>query len=185
MRKIAFIHRYGLEGWVCCGGHSVPEIISQLSKTVEIHFTDLKQRKRLIQRCAKSFYARIAIHLGSRKTVEKFTKTLLWYFWLPIIGLRCRFNKTALIWNDETVPLTAIILQIFFGGEIALTVMDFFMRIYTQNHKWLHWLRDFIEWIDFIVEASRSHSNQSFIHPRIPRNERHFSRQNGAISKPD
>ena len=36
--KIAFIHRYGLEGWICCGGHAVPGIIEQLSDNTEIHF---------------------------------------------------------------------------------------------------------------------------------------------------
>lgn len=36
--KIAFIHRYGLEGWICCGGHAIPGIIEQLSADVEIHF---------------------------------------------------------------------------------------------------------------------------------------------------
>jgi hypothetical protein len=38
MKKFAFIHRYGLEGWVCCGGHAVPGIVSALSQNAEIHF---------------------------------------------------------------------------------------------------------------------------------------------------
>ena len=37
-RKIAFIHRYGLEGWICCGGHAVPGVIENLSMDMDIHF---------------------------------------------------------------------------------------------------------------------------------------------------
>ncbi|MEN7973188.1 MAG: hypothetical protein ABFR47_05065, partial [Verrucomicrobiota bacterium] len=148
--KIAFIHRYGLEGWICCGGHAVPNIIDNLSADTEIHFygpktTEIKNPE---------LRSKIRMHelpytWNRANPNDKITKTIPWYFWLPIIGLRCRMNGTKLIWNDETVPFTAPILRLFFGKNIAITVMDFFARIYTENHPRLRWLRDLIERIDF------------------------------------
>ena len=149
MIKIAFIHRYGLEGWICCGGHAIPSVIDKLSKHAEIHFfgphttesPNLNLRTKLTLHELPYQWDRANPH-------DKITKTLLWYLWLPWIALRCRFMGVKLIWNDETVPLTAPILRLFFGKQVAITVMDFFMRIYTQDHPWLHWLRDLVEWID-------------------------------------
>ena len=149
-KEIAFIHRYGLEGWICCGGHALPGIVKNLSTDVDIdfygpHTTETKNPE---------LRSNIRMHelpytWNRANPSDKITKTLLWYFWLPIIGIRCRLNGTRLIWNDETVPLTAPILRLFFGRNIAITVMDFFARIYTEKKPKLHWLRDWVEHIDF------------------------------------
>jgi len=149
-KKIAFIHRYGLEGWICCGGHAIPGMIQELSNDVEIHFygphtTEIKD---------PALRSKLRVHelpytWNRANPNDKFIKTIPWYFWLPIIGIRCRLNGTQLIWNDETVPLTASILQLFFGKNVAITVMDFFARIYTEGKPQLHWIRNLIERIDF------------------------------------
>jgi len=149
-KKITFIHRYGLEGWICCGGHAIPGIIDNLSEDAEIHFygpqtTETKD---------SALRSKLRMHelpytWDRARPSDKITKTLLWYFCLPIIGIRCRLNGTKLIWNDETVPFTVPILRLFFGKNIAITVMDFFARIYTENHPHLHRLRDLVERIDF------------------------------------
>ena len=148
--KVAFIHRYGLEGWICCGGHAVPGIVEGLSSDVEIHFygpkttetkkTGLRDKLRIHE---------LPYTWNRANPTDKITKTLLWYLWLPLIGLRCRFNNTKLIWNDETLPLTAFILRLFYGQNVVITVMDFFMRIYTDKKPWLHGMRDLVERIDF------------------------------------
>jgi glycosyltransferase involved in cell wall biosynthesis len=148
--KVAFIHRYGLEGWICCGGHAVPSIIDRLSKDTEIHFYG----PHTTETPAPDLRENLTVHelpyqWDRANPRDKFTKTMLWYLWLPGIALRCRFNGTTLIWNDETVPFTAPVLRLFFGKRIAITVMDFFARIYTQGHPRLHWLRDLTEKIDF------------------------------------
>ncbi len=149
MKRIAFIHRYGLEGWICCGGHAIPHVVDAMADDCEIHFfgphTTEPQDPKLR---AKLTLHQLPYIFNRANPRDKITKTLLWYLWLPWIGLRCRFMKAKLVWNDETVPLVAPILRIFFGKNVAITVMDFFMRIYTQNHPWLHWLRDLVEWID-------------------------------------
>ncbi len=149
MKKIAFIHRYGLEGWICCGGHAIPYIVKELASDAEIHFFGPHTTESLNPELRAQLTLHELPYTHNRANPrDKFTKTLLWYLWLPWIALRCRIMGVKLIWNDETVPLTAPILRLFFGKQVAITVMDFFMRIYTQNHPWLHWLRDLVEWID-------------------------------------
>jgi hypothetical protein len=149
-KKIAFIHRYGLEGWICCGGHAVPGIIDELSKEADIHFYGPKTT----ETTNAALRGKVVLHelpytWNRANPNDKITKTLLWYFWLPIIGTRCRLNGTRLIWNDETVPFTAPILRLFFGKNVAITVMDFFARIYTEKHPRLRWLSGLVERIDF------------------------------------
>ena len=147
---VSFIHRYGLEGWVCCGGHAVPGLVDQLSKDTVIHFYGPRTTEPLSPELrSKLILHELPYRYNRANPNDKFSKTLLWYFWLPLIGLRCRLNGTRLIWNDETVPLSASILRVFYGKNIAITVMDFFARIYTNGHPRLHWLRDLVEWIDF------------------------------------
>ncbi len=148
--RIAFIHRYGLEGWICCGGHAVPAIVDRLSDTAEIHFYGPKTT----EAADPGLRARLHMHelpytWNRANPRDKITKTLPWYLFLPLVGLRCRLDGTALVWNDETVPFTAPILRLFFGPNVAITVMDFFARIYTEKHPRLHWLRDLVERIDF------------------------------------
>ena len=149
-KKIAFIHRYGLEGWICCGGHAVPAIVDQLTSETEIHFYGPKtaEEKNPALR-AKLRMHELPYGYNRANPHDKYTKTILWYFWVPLIGIRCRLNGTTLIWNDETVPLTASILRFFFGKKIVITVMDFFARIYTDQHPCLHGLRNAIEHLDF------------------------------------
>lgn len=149
--SFAFIHRYGLEGWICCGGHAVPGIIEQLSETAEVHFYGPKstEQKNASLRTSVRMHE-LPYSYDRSNPYDKFTKTILWYLWLPIIGIRCRLKGTQLIWNDETVPFTATILRIFFGRNIAITVMDFFARIYTEGRPHLHWLCNLIEYIDVV-----------------------------------
>jgi glycosyltransferase involved in cell wall biosynthesis len=149
-KKIAFIHRYGLEGWVCCGGHAVPGIIEQLANNAEIHFFGPKTTEIHTQELRSKLVMHELPHTWNRANPsDKITKTLLWYLWLPIIGIHCRIAGIRLIWNDETVPFTAPILRLFFGKNVAITVMDFFARIYTEGHPRLHWIRNLVEKIDF------------------------------------
>ena len=149
-KKIAFIHRYGLEGWICCGGHAVPKIIEQLSKQTDIHFYGPQSTEERNSKLRSQLYLHELPYTWDRSNpTDKITKTILWYMWLPIIGLRCRLNGTQLIWNDETVPFTAPTLRLFFGKNIVITVMDFFARIYTEGKPWLYWFRNLVEWIDY------------------------------------
>jgi len=148
--KVAFIHRYGLEGWVCCGGHAVPEIIEQLSTSTDVHFYGPKTMEAHdVELRSKVRMHELPYTWNRANPNDKITKTLLWYLWLPILGIHCRIQGIRLIWNDETVPLAAPILRLFYGKNVAITVMDFFVRIYTEKHPRLRWVSGLIERIDF------------------------------------
>lgn len=182
--KISFLHRYGLEGWVCCGGHAVPGIIDVLSKEVDVHFYGPKTKEQLDpQLRSKAIVHELPYTWNRANSTDKITKTILWYLWLPIIGIRCRLNGTRLIWNDETVPLTAPILRLFYGKNIAITVMDFFMRIYTQNHPHLHGLRDLVERIDIaswrklpLILTKVLYTQEFLVEKGVPREIMHLYR---------
>ena len=150
--KIAFIHRYGLEGWICCGGHAIPGTIKALSKETEVHFFGPRTTEPINIELRKNVIIHELPYTWDRACpTDKFRKTILWYLWLPIIGLKCRIMGMRMIWNDETVPLTAPILLLFFGKNTAITVMDFFMRIYTEKHPRLQWLCKLVERIDLFA----------------------------------
>ncbi len=148
--KTVFIHRYGLEGWICCGGHAVPGIVKKLSNETEIHFFGPKTTEPPDAALRSGLVMHELPYTWNRANpTDKVTKTLLWYFWLPMISIRCRLMGARLIWNDETVPFTAPILKFFFGRNVAITVMDFFARIYTEKHPGMRWLSNLVERIDF------------------------------------
>ncbi|MFU8781208.1 MAG: glycosyltransferase [Kiritimatiellia bacterium] len=79
---------------------------------------------------------------------DKWSKALQFYFALPGIGRQCRKLGIDFIYWEETLPLGALILQMFFGRRFSIMVMDFFVRIYTEKRPWLHWVRNLIEAID-------------------------------------
>ncbi len=148
-KKFAFIHRYGLEGWICCGGHAVPAMVDQLESSAEVHFfgpestepenTELRNR--------------IKMHLlpwtfDRANPKHKWSKTIRFYIALPGIGKHCRKTGIDFIYWEETLPLAVWILQRFYGPSIGIMVMDFFVRIYTEKKPWLHWLRNLVERID-------------------------------------
>ncbi len=147
--KIAFLHRYGLGGWLCCGGHAMPLLAEKLSASAEIHFfgpgsTDFvpnELEQRVIQHLMPWQFDRA----NSR---DKWTKTLRFYFALPGVGWRCRKLGINFLYWEETLPFGALLLQLFYGRNFAIMVMDFFVRIYTEKRYWLHWLRNTIEQID-------------------------------------
>ena len=184
IKKIAFIHRYGLEGWICCGGHAIPGIVANVSCDTEIHFFGPKSTEPSNPGLREQVVLHELPYQWDRACpTDKITKTLFWYFWLPLIGIRCRLMGIRLIWNDETVPLTAPILRIFYGENIAITVMDFFMRIYTQNHPRLYWLRDWIEHIDMVawkklplVFTKVLYTQEYLAEQGVPRNVMHLYR---------
>jgi glycosyltransferase involved in cell wall biosynthesis len=148
-KKIAFIHRYGLEGWICCGGHAVPAMVEQLSPDAEVHFfgPETTEPKNAALR------ASVVMHLlpwtfDRSNPAHKWIQTLRFYLALPGIGRRCRKIGIDFIYWEETLPLGTSILRRTFGDNIGVMVMDFFARIYTEKKRWLHGFRDWVEWMD-------------------------------------
>lgn len=148
-RKIAFIHRYGLEGWVCCGGHAVPAMVEQLVPDTEVHFFGPQTTETENSALREKIHMHLLPWTFDRSNPNhKWGKTLRFYLALPGIGKQCRKLGIDFIYWEETLPLGALILRKFYGPNIGIMVMDFFMRIYTEGKPWLHWLRNLIEKID-------------------------------------
>ncbi len=148
-KKIAFIHRYGLEGWICCGGHAMPAMVDQLEPQVEVHFfgpISAEPQNAKLQSKLKMHLLPWTFDRSNPK--HKWGKTLRFYLALPGIGKKCTKLGIDFIYWEETLPLGAVILQKTYGPNFGIMVMDFFARIYTEGKPWLHWFRNLIEWID-------------------------------------
>lgn len=150
-RRVALLERYGLAGWICCGGHSIPRVIEILhQRGVEVHFFGPRSMDTL----PPGADAHVTVHTlpftwDRANPMHKWNRTILWYLVLPFIALYCRVRRfDAMVHIDDTLPLSGWILRIFFGPKIVLTVMDFFMRIYTERHPLLRPVGRFVEWLD-------------------------------------
>lgn len=148
-KKIAFLHRYGLEGWICCGGHAVPAMVDQLAPEAEVHFIGPETT----EPADKELRGKLTMHLlpwtfDRSNPKHKWGKTLRFYLALPGIGRRCRKMGIDFIYWEETMPLGTRILRKTFGDNIGVMVMDFFARIYTEKKPWLHGFRNWVEWVD-------------------------------------
>ncbi|MDZ8119827.1 glycosyltransferase family 4 protein [Pontiella agarivorans] len=148
-KKIAFIHRYGLEGWICCGGHAVPAMVEQLLPETEVYFFGPETT----EPANDALRSRLNLHLlpwtfDRANPDHKWSRTLKFYLALPAIGKKCRKLGIDFIYWEETLPLGAGILQRFYGSDIGIMVMDFFVRIYAEQHPWLNCFRDLVEKFD-------------------------------------
>ncbi|VGO12283.1 GDP-mannose-dependent alpha-(1-6)-phosphatidylinositol monomannoside mannosyltransferase [Pontiella desulfatans] len=148
-KKIAFIHRYGLEGWTCCGGHAVPAMVDQLSPVAEVHFIGPESSEPENEKLRGKLHMHLLPWTFDRSNPKhKWTKTLRFYLALPGIGRRCRKMGIDFIYWEETLPLGTMILRKFYGPNIGVMVMDFFARIYTEGKPGLHGLRNWVERMD-------------------------------------
>lgn len=150
-KRVAILHRYGLGGWICCGGHSIPRVIELFREQgLQVHFFGPKST----DTCPEGVESSVVMHRlpftwDRRNPTHKWSRTILWYLVLPYLCVNCRIrNMDAVLHIDDTLPLTGWILKIFYGRNTALTVMDFFLRIYTEKHRWLRPAGRFIEWLD-------------------------------------
>ena len=148
-KQIAFIHRYGLEGWICCGGHAVPAMVEQLAPDAEVFFWGPETTEPVNEELRNKINTRLLPWTFDRSNPDhKWSKTLKFYLALPRIGRQAKRLGIDFIYWEETLPLGALILRKSFGPNIGIMVMDFFARIYTEKKPWFHWLRDLVEKID-------------------------------------
>lgn len=127
----------------------MPLIVQKLAETYEVHYFGMHTDgdvPALIREHATLHY--LPIHFNRASNVDKFFKTSLWYLAMPFMALRCRLMGVKAIYNDETVPLTAPILRLFFGKNVAITVMDFFLDIYGEKVPLLKPLCHLAKWMD-------------------------------------
>jgi len=149
--KVALLHRYGLAGWVCCGGHSIPRMIELLREQgYAVHVFGPRSADALPEGVGQNVVLHELAYTWDRANpTHKWSRTILWFLVLPWLCLRCRLmGMAAVLHIDDTLPLTGWILRIFYGRRFALTIMDFFCRIYTEKHPVLRPLGWFVEWLD-------------------------------------
>ncbi len=149
-RKIAFLHRYGLAGWIRCGGHCLPRVFEILhAQGVELHVYGPASHDTLAPEHARHVILHTLPFTWNRANPRhKWTHTMLWYLCQPMVCLHCRVSGIDAVFHDETLPLSGWIMRLFFGRRTALTVMDFFMRIYTQDRPLLRPVGRVVEWLD-------------------------------------
>ncbi len=154
VRSVAFMHRYGLAGWICCGGHSIPRMLEILREQgLEVHFFGPRSMDPIPERAATGIRLHTLPFTWDRANpTHKLTRTLLWYLYLPFVCLYCRIKGIDVLAHvDETLPLAGWCIRLCFGRKFALTVMDFFARIYTERHLTLRPLGRAIEWLDLQI----------------------------------
>jgi glycosyltransferase involved in cell wall biosynthesis len=149
-RKIAFWHRYGPAGHTSTC-HSIPHIIRKLhERGVEVHYFGLREP------CGapEMINAHCTIHalpfrLDRKSTRSKLLGTLFWYAALPMLALRCRWMKMDAVFWDETLPWGAGLARVFYGKKIGITVADFFLTIYSEQHPRLRYFCDILQQVDY------------------------------------
>jgi len=112
----------------------MPLIVRKLAERYEVHYFGMHSAAPvpdLIKQNAILHY--LPVYFNRACGRDKVIKTIVWYLAMPFMALRCRFMGVRMVYNDETVPLTAPILRLFFGRNVAITVMDFFLDIYFEK----------------------------------------------------
>lgn len=151
-KKIAFLHRYGLGGWICCGGHCIPRTFEILqNEGIELHYFGPDSKDPVPNDLTDQLIIHQLPYYWDRSNPShKWTRTIIWYLYLPWLALYCRFSGIdTLIYIDDTLPLTGWIFRILFGRKFSMTAMDFFLRIYTEKHSLLNPVCQLVEWLDF------------------------------------
>lgn len=151
-KKIAFLHRYGLGGWICCGGHCIPRTFELLEENnIELHYFGPNSKDSVPEHLTDQLIVHQLPYCWDRANpTHKWSRTLIWYLYLPWLAIYCRFvGMKALIYIDDTLPLTGWIFRILFGRKFCMTAMDFFLRIYTGKYPILRSACQLVEWMDF------------------------------------
>ncbi len=129
--RIAFWFRYGAAEHTELY-HALPRLIAELDRRgLEVHYYGFRGRRpdpESITRVAVMHTLPFRVDRTSHR--DKLLKYALWLLCLPWIGLRSRALGIRAVYIDETVPLAAPLARLFFGPNVALTIVDFFTDIY-------------------------------------------------------
>ncbi len=115
--------------------HAIPRIVQDLATHAEVHYFGLKSKTPvpdLIRENAVLHY--LPFTVDRTCTRDKWWKTALWIISIPWIALWCRFHRVRAVYIDETIPLAAPLARLFYGPRVAMTIADFFIDIYAEQH---------------------------------------------------
>jgi len=148
-QKIAFLFRYG------AGEHvdflpALPVLFAELtSKGHEVHHFGFKGSAHN----SESISSEVTIHEGPFKVkreseFDKRLKAFLWLMLLPWLGRKLQREGFDKVFVDETLPLSAPLLQLGYQGKLFFTVHDFFIEIYWGQRKGFRHLSQWIQKVD-------------------------------------
>jgi len=147
--KIAIFFRYGAEEHPTFLP-ALPALAADLSRHYEVHHFGMKSPESLDPALRET----LVVHhfppctVRRKSTFDKFFKTAIWMLGLPWLCLYCRLTGFRAVFVDEAVPLTALILRVFFGRRVAFTIHDFFVNIYFMPRPALRYVGKLIHAID-------------------------------------
>jgi len=128
---------------------AVPELIKRLSESASVHYFGMNTAKPippLIQRHATLHLCPFRVNRASSR--DKFIKAILWYLWMPWIGLRCRFTGIDVVYFNDYLPLGAWLVRLFYGRNYAYWVGDFLHHVYAEKTPWIKPLARLIDRLD-------------------------------------
>lgn len=129
--------------------HAIPDIVASLAQSCEVHYFGLKSTKPIPEKLSENaLIHHLPFRVNRLSQTDKFVKTALWLLALPWIGLYCRMIGIRAVYIDETIPLSALLARMFFGNNVAITVADFFVDIYSHRHLLLRPVASCIRRID-------------------------------------
>lgn len=169
-RTITFLFRYGT------GEHvdflpALPELCRKLQEkgwdVEHVGFqSHLPPPERLLKVC-RVIPLPFRVRRSSR--FDKSFKAMLWLALLPWIGWRLQRRGIHTVFVDETLPLTASALRLFYRGRLCFTIHDFFTDIYLSDRWWTRpvgrWLkkRDAKDWTRLDLLFPRVHATKEYL----------------------
>lgn len=131
--RIAVFFRYGAEEHVTFLP-PLPELARRLGERFEVHHFGMRSP---LPRPPELPDSLVIHHLPlftvrRQSSFDKFLKAAVWLAALPWLGLYCRVRGFRAVFVDESVPLTALILRLFYGPRLAFTIHDFFTEMYFE-----------------------------------------------------
>lgn len=133
--KIAIWFRYGLKEY-CDMFPAGPRVLELLRPVAEVHFYGMRTKKPIPEKLKRLVVLHQVPGLVDRESMrDKFWKYVLWLFAIPFMALHARFLGIREIFNDETLPLSLSLTQLFFGRTTQVTVADMFLTMYFQGWK--------------------------------------------------
>ncbi len=147
--KLAFLFRYGAAEHVDFLP-ALPLLVDQLSaEGLELHHYGFKGQGSLPDRLKGKLQVHhlgLSVHRG--KATDKWLKATLWILLLPFLGLYLQIKGFKIVFVDETLPLSALILRLSFRGRLVFTLHDFFGEMYLGKQGLRGALQGLIQKLD-------------------------------------
>jgi glycosyltransferase involved in cell wall biosynthesis len=136
-KRIMFLFRYGIRDHAEL--HTIiPEAVRRLGEEHNVLYAGPNRHRIPPEyRFPGVRYLHVPFKVDRSSFRDKLLKTILWYVYLPFLALYARIWRADLIWVDESIPLVGILVEILSGRRVALTVVDFFLEVYSERYPFI------------------------------------------------